>query len=333
MKKLFLKTIIIFCVSNCLAQDIQLTQGFANATYMNPAFAGSNACSKFSLVHRTQWIGVSRAYRTYLGSFDHSFTNKNFGIGLIFGSDESGTGNLKNTFISNAFSYEAIISRTSSLRFAIQPGLVTKSISFNKLFFGDQIVRGGNVATIESTPLRRNYFDIGAGALYTNNNYWLGVSFAHLNRANESFYEAVSENLPLKYSLQTGARFLLNKDEKNEAKQASISPVLIYKGQREFDQVDLGFYYNYNVLSLGLWYRGIPVLKAYKKGYPNNDALAFICGINLGTYKIGYSYDLTISQLTSKTMGSHEITMSYQFCKARKKKDKKATGAVYCPKF
>jgi type IX secretion system PorP/SprF family membrane protein len=333
MKKLIAIILSLIISTIVRSQDIQTTQFFASPSIVNPAFAGVNACSKFVLLHRNQWRGVSTAYRTYLGTFDHYFANKNFGISAVVSSDQSGTGALKNNYVAMAFAYEAVIGRLSSLRFALQPGLGTRSINFNKLYFGDQIARGGNVSTLENPVVKRSYFDLGAGILYTHNNFWIGASASHINRYNESFYNNSTENMPLKYSVQTGGRFLLNKAERDEKEQRSLIVVLVYKGQQKFDQADVGLYYNQRYCSIGLWYRGIPGLKAYKPGYQNNDALAVVAGLSYERYKLGYSYDLTISKLSLATAGSHELSLSYQVCKTPKKRVKRNNRAVYCPTF
>jgi type IX secretion system PorP/SprF family membrane protein len=334
MKKIILITSIFLIAHNSvISQDVQLTQFFSSPAVVNPAFAGANTCSRFVVIHRDQWCGVSKAYRTSLVTYDHYFANKNLGISAMVISDKAGSGSLQNNYGGCAFSYEAVINRESSLRLAVQPGYGSKSINFQKLYFGDQIVRGGNVNTVENPTTPYRYFDISAGILYSFRNFWTGVSASHIDRFNESFYTGSFENIPFKYSVQMGSRFLLNKNEKDERKYRSIYPVIIYKAQQKFDQVDLGLYYSAGYYNLGVWYRGIPLLKSYKPGYQNNDALAFIAGINGAQYKIAYSYDLTISKLTAKTMGTHEISLSYQFCKAAKKKQKRNSRIVYCPKF
>jgi hypothetical protein len=112
----------------------------------------------------------------------------------------------------------------------------------------------------------------------------------------------------------------------------SVSFAFNYKKQQKFNQIDLGVYYSKNLLVFGGWYRGIPVFKPVA-GYENNDALIVLFGINVTTYKIGYSYDITVSSLSHNTSGgSHEISMAYQFCNFKKPKKKK-NGLISCPKF
>ena len=303
--------ILIFYMNNVKAQDMHFTQFYSSPLYLNPAFTGSDVCGRVSLTYRNQWPGISKAYKTYLFSADHFVRKYNLGVGLLIGNDVAGTGELKTTVINPSIAYELRMGRRIVLRAGIQPGIGIVSIDYNKLVFGDQIARGGNVPTIENPTQTKTFFDIGAGILIHTEKYWLGTSFFHLNQPNQSLIGANSR-LPIKYTVHGGAKFPLNKEEKTETKKESITTVFHYRGQKEFDQFDIGMYYTRYVFSLGLWYRGIPGLKAYKKGYSNNDAIAIITGIQAKRMSIGYSYDFTISKLAFLTNGAHEITLSYQ---------------------
>jgi type IX secretion system PorP/SprF family membrane protein len=317
---------------SALGQDMHFTQFYSSSIYLNPAFTGADVCSRFSATYRNQWPGISNAYKTYLASFDHYITTYNIGVGLLVGSDIAGTGQLKTTVINPLIAYEATLTKKLNVRLGVQPGIGIRSINFNNLVFGDQIARGGNVATMEVPTQNRTFFDIGAGMLAYTRNAWAGLSFFHLNKPNESLRgENDYATLPLKYSFHAGYKYALNPDEKEELQRRSFSAALNYRGQAEFDQLDIGFYYTQYVFNLGLWYRGLPGLKAYKPGYSNNDALAVVVGVKTERMNIGYSYDATISKLTNKSGGAHEITVSYQLCKLNKKKKKRLL--VPCPKF
>lgn len=97
-------------------------------------------------------------------------------------------------------------------------------------------------------------------------------------------------------------------------------------------QLDLALYYFKNPIVFGIWYRGLPGFKAYQPGYGNNDALALIVGLRKNGFRIGYSYDITISRLVSSTGGAHELTLSYTKCPLRKRMSR-AKKVVPCPKF
>lgn len=316
-------------------QDMHFTQFYASPLYLNPAFTGANVCSRATLVYRNQWPAVQKTYQSYLLSLDHYIAQQHIGVGLQCGVDEAGTGGLRTTIINPSFAYEIKLNKNMAMRFGVQPGITIKSINFNKLLFGDQIARGGNtgassVTTVETPTQSKAFFDLGAGGLIYTSKYWAGASVFHINKPNESLYGVEGATLPIKYSIHGGAKFQLNEDEKDPDLKKSISIVGHYRGQAEFDQFDVGVYYGQFGFTAGVWYRGIPGLKAYKPGYRNDDALAAVIGFQKDRLSIGYSYDITISLLQRLTKGAHEVTLSYQLC--RPKKGVKRI-LISCPKF
>ena len=324
--------VFLFYTEITKAQDMHFTQFYSAPLFLNPAFTGSHGCSRFSATYRNQWPGISKTYRSFLCSADHFLHDKSLGVGIMFGSDIAGTGDLKTTLINPSIAYEARLGRNMALRFGAQPGITIKSINFNNLIFGDQLARGGNVNTIEKPAQSRLFIDIGAGVLAYTKKYWAGASAYHLNRPNESLMGAKVVKLPIKYSVHGGAKFSLDNSAENEdIKKEYITTAFNYRGQSQFDQLDIGFYYSRNVFNAGIWYRGIPGFKAYKPGYENNDEIAIIIGIRNNKMDIGYSYDITISKLYKISNGAHEITISYQICKPPKKK--KYGLILPCPKF
>jgi type IX secretion system PorP/SprF family membrane protein len=330
LKILFI--ILIAYIPVAKSQDMHFTQFYSSPLYLNPAYTGADVCSRLSATYRNQWPGISKTYKSYLFSADHYIQKYNLGIGLLFGNDVAGTGNLRTTIINPLIAYEATLTKKLMLRVGVQPGISIRSINFNNLIFGDQIARGGSVPSIETPTETKTFFDIGAGALAYSKKFWVGASFYHLNKPNETLRgEAEESLLPLKYSAHGGYKYILNQDEKEETKRRSVSAAFHYRGQAEFDQFDIGFYFSQYVFNAGLWYRGIPGLKAYKPGYSNNDAVSVIIGIRTDRFNFGYSYDITISKLTNMTHGAHEISIAYQLCKLSKKKKKRLL--VPCPKF
>lgn len=331
--KKYLATLLLLLSGVCLlnAQDIHLTQIYAMPTFLNPAFAGSNVCGRFTLSYRDQWKGFDNGYNTKMAGLDHSLGRSMWGLGALVIQDEAGLGLLKTTLVQTSVAYEVRFNKESSLRLALQPGIGMKSIDYSRLTFGDQLYRGGNVSTVEEIPENRTYFDIGSGAIYSYKRYWAGAAVYHLNRPNESFYNSLSGRLPVRYSFHGGGRFDLSPDERDEFQKKFITAVIHYHGQAKFDQVDIGFYFSKTVFTIGAWYRGLPGLKAYNPGYQNHDAMAIIAGLQIKKVRLGYSYDNTISYLAGISRGAHEISLSFQVCTTKYKKRRLAL--ISCPKF
>jgi hypothetical protein len=49
--------------------------------------------------------------------------------------------------------------------------------------------------------------------------------------------------------------------------------------------------------------------------FGNPDAVIVLLGLQQKDYKIGYSFDYTISRLTNKSGGAHEISLAWMFRK------------------
>ena len=104
-----------------------------------------------------------------------------------------------------------------------------------------------------------------------------------------------------------------------------------YKAQGKWDQLDVGGYIEHERLSGGLWYRGLPIVKAYQQGYSNSEAVILMVGYETEhQLRFTYSYDITISKLTMKSAGAHELSMIYEW--PRKPKARRHR-VVPCPKF
>lgn len=327
IKRLKIFILLIACtVQYAIGQDMHFSQFYASSVFLNPAFTGAGVCSRLSLNYRNQWPGVTEGYSSTLLSFDHYIKRNNLGLGMLLGRDVSGSGDMSRTIVYPLMAYEARINRKLGLRFGFQPGFGINSINYDRLVFGDQIARGGNVPTIEQAPNSASYFDVGAGILAYAIKFWFGISFNHLNSPIESFYSYGEAKLPIKYSAHGGYKFDLEEGVK------SISLAFNYRGQQKFDQLDIGGYFTKDVFNIGLWYRGLPFIKSYEPGYSNNDAISIILGVKTDKMNIGYSYDYTISKLSnSNSHGAHEISLSYQFCSLSKQKGRRII--VECPSF
>ena len=95
-------------------------------------------------------------------------------------------------------------------------------------------------------------------------------------------------------------------------------PNVIYQYQNGFMELSVGTYVKYGPLNIGVWYR-------------NRDAFILTAGINTGKFKLGYSYDVTVSKLNNGVSGgSHEISLGINLnCKQRPTTFK----LVSCPSF
>ncbi|MFZ5554083.1 MAG: type IX secretion system membrane protein PorP/SprF [Bacteroidota bacterium] len=334
IKKITYKTVATFLLLSfawqASAQDMQFAQYYSAPLYLNPAFTGANVCGRLSTNVRNQWPSIPGGYVSEMVSFDHYLVNNGVGLGVLFTNDRAGSGRLRSTGVYGSFAYELVVNRNLGFRFGMQGGIINRSVNFYDLLFGDQIARGNASISIENPAQAVTIADFNTGMLVFSKKYWAGMSFHHITNPNESLLGAESR-LPMKFSLHGGTKILVSGDADDSKTTRYISPTFNLRSQAKFDQLDIGCYLTRDKLNIGLWYRGIPLFKAYQKGYPNNDAIVVIAGVTLDRFNIGYSYDHTISWLRGLTGGAHELSLSYQFCKMKKRKRK--AFPVECPKF
>ena len=301
------------------AQDPTFTQFYANPLYLNPALAGSYGCSRFASNYRNEWPKLTGNYTTYSASWDSYFRNISGGIGILATHDQQGSGTINTSMLGLIYSYHLQLGRKWKLQFGARAAWYQKFLDWDKLTFGDMIdPRRGFIYSTGDVPRggSRGFFDASAGAVLFNKNFFAGVAFHHMNTPNESMIVGESK-MPVRITGHMGADIQLGRRSKY-SNGTSIMPNVIYQYQNGFMELSVGTYVKYGPLNIGVWYR-------------NRDAFILTAGINTGNFKLGYSYDVTVSKLNNGVSGgSHEISLGLNLnCKQRPTTFK----LVSCPSF
>jgi type IX secretion system PorP/SprF family membrane protein len=304
---------------NSNAQDPTFTQFYANPLYLNPALAGSHGCSRFASNYRNEWPKLTGNYTTYSASWDSYFKNISGGIGILATHDQQGQGTINTSMLGLIYSYHLQLGRKWKLQFGARASWYQKYLDWDKLTFGDMIdPRRGFIYSTGDVPRggSRGFFDASAGAVLFNKYFFAGAAVHHLNRPNESMIVGESK-MPMRITGHMGAEIQLGRKSKY-SNGTSIMPNVIYQYQNGFMELSVGTYVKYGPLNIGVWYR-------------NRDAFILTAGINTGKFKLGYSYDVTVSKLNNGVSGgSHEISLGINLnCKQRPTTFK----LVSCPSF
>ncbi|WP_157446993.1 PorP/SprF family type IX secretion system membrane protein [Cytophaga aurantiaca] len=335
MKFILTLTFVILCSRQIYAQDPQYSQMYANALYLCPAFAGAEENTRAIFATRYQWPGLDASFISNTFSVDHYIDRYKSGIGLIATSDFSTAAQLRSNEIGGIYAFHAELSKKIVFRPALQLSYVNRSLNFNSLTFGSQYTNNGYTGGPSNEPYNAStvsYLDISAGGILYSEKFWIGASTHHMNTPEQSFIHGQSE-LPMRISFFGGYKFSFTPEWKkryvNPDEEKSITPTAFYKMQGKSDQLDIGLYGRYNILVIGMWYRGIPV-KVFKPEKMNNEAIILLIGFIYKNVTMGYSYDYTISKLSGRSGGAHELTLSYSF---KTKQPKRIQRRVVCPKF
>lgn len=319
LKRNFYSLFFILLAVQCFAQDNSFSQFYANQLYLNPAFCGTTKGARIGANYRNQWPHVTSKFESYSISADIYNPAFQGGLGLFAMSDMEGEGFLRTTQFSVIQSFERVVPKVVRIRAGYQVGVMNKRIDWSKLVFGDQLDPiMGQVYDSKALPPEasgRTFADFTAGFLLdfpkikignTGVGNMVGFTMAHLTEPDESIL-GLGTPLPRKYVFNYGMYIPLV-EEATTGKYLILYPNIIYEKQRNFQTTNIGFYLAKNPMLAGIWYR------SRQLGGNDNDALIFNIGMrgdlnSITTYKIGYSYDLTISGLAANTLGAHEISL------------------------
>ncbi len=326
---IFFLLFIVLPFTGAMAQDFAFSQFYANPLYLNPALAGSKICPRLTMNYRNQWPGVYKGYVTYSAAFDQQFDVLSGGLGIIATQDVAGQGALTNLNIGGIYSYRLQVTRLIVVNAALQAGYMQYHLNWDKLIFEDQIIPGtGEIlpdSPQENPPSRMNIgeVDFSAGFLAGyNQQLYLGAALHHITMPDLAFYTGNTNRLDMRITVHAGA--LIDKEQGlqgGELEDLSFSPNIVYMQQGDFHQLNAGMYVNFYPFVSGLWFR---------HNFENPDALIVLLGFQQPKFKIGYSYDFTVSRVSLKSGGAHEVSFAWQFdCPKKEFKYK----AIKCPRF
>jgi len=332
LRKLFSLTTIatLLFTINAFGQDPEFSQFYANPLYLNPALAGANTCPRLVMNYRNQWPALSNSFVTYNLSYDQYIAKIAGGIGLLVNTDNAGQGILRTTTASLMYSFRLQAGKHFIINMAVQGSFYQRSLDWERLQFEDQIdpQQGFIYPTSEQPPDNSSVIfpDFAAGAVFG----WKGilhggVAVHHLTEPNMAFYDQNTNNLPMKITGHFGGNINLSGGgdafSGDGEPKFYLSPNVLYQQQGEFHQLNAGVYIVRYPLILGGWFR---------HNFENSDAVIILVGLQYESLKVGYSYDLTLSNLSGNTGGAHEVSVAWQFsCFEKRRKIR----AIICPEF
>jgi type IX secretion system PorP/SprF family membrane protein len=299
--------LLLGALSVSFGQDPIYSQYYAAPLQINPGFVGSAFAPRIGVHYRNQWSGFNNAYRTYSVSYEQSLERLNSGIGFSLETDNAGNGIYKTSRFSAIYAYKLMINKDLSLKFGTEAGFHQTSLNWDKLIFPDDIdgrdgITVGSNTEIRPDEIAKTQLDLSAGLLMSNQKFWLGVSLKHLNTPNDGFLlikDNLTQGLPIRYTFHAGTELIVNKGNKLQP-PSFISPNFLFVSQGPYQQINLGAYAGIGSVFGGLWYRHT---------FANSDAAIILMGFKEGIFKVGLSYDITVSGLSSRSGGTYELTI------------------------
>lgn len=295
MKKYIL---VLFCIVGAYGakaqQDALYTQYMFNTLAVNPAYAGSRNVLSATALMRTQWVGVDGAPETQTLSFDAAMPNKRVGLGIQVFNDELGITKTTGAYASYAY---RIPMNKGTLAFGLQGGFA----HFRADFTSVRLTETGLDASFFQN-INKMLPNFGAGVYYNTDKFYFGVATPHLlnNRFTDENSVAVSNKLIAKQYLHV---FITSGYVIGLSQDFKLKPSFLIKGVFGAPiQADL---------SASLW---IADRLSIGGQYRTGDAFSGLFELQVSEqFRVGYSYDHTVSKLGNYNSGSHEIMLRYEF--------------------
>lgn len=311
-----------FVVMSFAQQQPHYTQYILNNYILNPALSGIENYTDLKLSARDQWVGLNGAPKTFylsihgpIGKKDYKSTATSFGtpgenprgnaywenytasephhgIGLSIINDKTG---LFDHFTADvSYAYHLGISPRTNIAAGFSAGITSISYDRSKatpVDPNDPAIGNKGGMIYKMRP------DLNAGIWLYSANYFAGLSVRQIiPQKIVLINDDPGFKLVPHVFATTGYRFLLN-DEINAIPSVMVKYVV---GSGVVPQFDVNVKLQYlDLLWAGASYR-------FEDGY------AAMIGLNLGnTFNIGYSYDLTRTNLNTVSRGTHEFVIGF----------------------
>jgi type IX secretion system PorP/SprF family membrane protein len=295
LKKTFYALLLTLLGSSVFAQqDPLFTQYMFNNLYMTPAYAGVDGVTRFSAIHRSQWLGYQSSFgdggapTTQMVSFNTPVYKLRSGVGGYILNDRLGPQN--NLEVQAMYAYHLGI-KESKLSFGLKLGVYSQSINgkfYRYIQSDDPLIVEGKESQIRP--------DIGAGLFYRTEKYYAGVGVNHLLRSEfdfgaDSVRAALTNHLNFtggyfyEVSFDLRVQFSVAVRTDLNSTQIDIAPIAYYK-----ETAWGGF--------------------AFRQG----EALSLLLGYSLlkdKSLKVGSAFDVIIKDRPAKENFSLEFMLSY----------------------
>lgn len=279
---------LVFTFNVAAQQDPIYTQYIENLQVVNPGYAGSSDVGKILLVSRNQWVSVTGAPVTRSLSYAQPL-KENIGLGFSLMHDKIGP--QKQTGIYLDYSYFLRINNNFRVGLGIKGGVTFYRADFTSL------------VTVDPDPIySRDIFkkflpNLGVGLFAYSDNAYFGVSIPKLieNIISRNDYQTNYVNKEnIHFYTVAGTKFEVNPDFHMKVNGMfqfiKNTPVALQSTvMGGFDEK--------------IWVGGMIRF---------GDALGIVAQFQVTrNMMLGYSYDITTSELNTFSNGTHEIMFSY----------------------
>lgn len=279
-------------------QDPQYTQWQFDRQSFNPSIVGIEKMHCLSVFHRDQWDGLDHDPKTYLVNYQGAFGPKlTHGGGLTFYTEV--LGQQQNTIIRGAYAHHFALSNGNYFSAGLSLGMIQSKLGSNWVYIdaGDPTIPTGETS--------QGVVDINLGfTLYKPKQYYIGLSSTHLNSAD---LKQLNIKVARHYYFMGGYELPLG-----SSGDLVLRPNVLVKSDLAATQLDVNADVLWNrLLWVGLSFRPKDAISPYVGFQKMFEPIKGSTMMTNHGIRMGYSYDVTTSDIKDYSAGSHEIFLTY----------------------
>ncbi|MFV0417164.1 MAG: type IX secretion system membrane protein PorP/SprF [Dysgonomonas sp.] len=272
--------------------DAQVSQYWRMKNFYNPSFIGETNNLESTLLHRRQWVGITNAPVTSIVSMNMpvNFLGKEHGIGAVITTEKIGL--YSNTYMLGQYAYKFKFKNGKYLQVGLQGGLLNVDFDAAGIHFPDSPAYDPDDPAIPVAGGDK-VIDAGLGAAWIAPNYYIGFSVNHLWEPTFEMNDTYQAYIARTYYLMGG--YNINLDNP----LIELQPSAFFKSDAVTYQLDVTAKMEYNKMFNG----GI--------SWRKDEGFVFLLGVKIRNIDAGYSYDLSTSEISKVSHGSHELFLRY----------------------
>ncbi len=271
-------------------QEAAFTHYMHNTQAVNPGYVGTREALTVTALYRRQWVGFEGAPETQTVTIHTPLKNENLGVGFSLINDKIGP--LQTQTVTADIAYKLRFGNGRYLSLGIKGGVDFRRNTVNRLFANDE-----GDASLAVDPRTSTFGNVGTGAYYYSDKFYVGASVTGLLRSNLGKLESGLAKQEIHGYFITGTYFDIS--ESIEFKPTALVRVV----PNAPIQVEMTATFILNEkFTAGGFYRG-------------GDGAGLLAGVYVQpNMYLGYSYDYSISNITGESnQGTHEVIVTYDF--------------------
>ncbi|WP_026898597.1 PorP/SprF family type IX secretion system membrane protein [Daejeonella oryzae] len=326
MKRILL-TLLLFCIIQLAAkaqQDAHYSQYMFNSLVINPAYAGYKEAYNLSLLNRNQWVGIEGAPKTQSFIADGAFfKGQKVGLGLAVVNDKIGLQGTTSAYAN--YAYRLPVGKDNArLAFGLALGVTQYTLNGNSA-----VIEDPNDPNYNDGRLNYTAPDAKFGLFFSNDKFYAGASATNLLSESQDYQEtgqSVIARQGRHYFLTAG--YLLDLNPTLKFKPS----FMIRDDAKGPTNIDLNTFF---LIKEAVWVGASYRTGAYFKNNPDVEANSFKQNSLVGAvelfvakkFRLGYAYDYALSDLSSYSNGTHEISLGLIL------QSSKTTNALPTPRY